>query len=461
MNLYSNNEYQDDYDLINIEDLTPKEIRNIQLYDKFIMEQNNKIKKEKDKKERSKKERRDKEIEEEKKEKEKEKEKEQEIKKLKKKYTFIAPTEKEMQDVYEKDYIPLHRKYLIKKKEKEKYQINKLRKEIIGYTKKEKKVETKTKKQKEREEREEKKKKEKKKKKKERKQKENEDIKIVNKIIYKDFYEDVDIDEGIGDGIDEGIGDGIDEGIDEGIDRNKYIQKSDGKILGWIGSGKESLKKVRKEGKKRWKREIPRPEYLLTNNVKYIGCDSFFIISYKERDGEAGKNKGEKLGSSETYFKLNDIKDWRKKLTNLWKTEFILDNKRWRSVEHYIQSIRFEQYPSYSHSFSLDSGSIISRDPYMASLVDKYGGMYKKKRIKPKKVKINRNFDPTVSLILATYAKVSQHYHILDILVGTGNACLFIRDGKKIKRAYWLEIVRKCVRMIILNKWAFMKIDRN
>lgn len=53
-----------------------------------------------------------------------------------------------------------------------------------------------------------------------------------------------------------------------------------------------------------------------------------------------GEGPGEKISyeMKDSYNNLGNIKDWRKILSKFWKTEFICDGLKWRSVEHYYQA---------------------------------------------------------------------------------------------------------------------------
>ena len=82
-----------------------------------------------------------------------------------------------------------------------------------------------------------------------------------------------------------------------------------------------------------------------------------------------GKGSGEKLGPEgpQEYVDLAAIKDWRKKLSNLWEQEFTVDNKKWLTIEHYYQASKYKNTnPDYYATFSLDSGSELSKDPKLA-----------------------------------------------------------------------------------------------
>ena len=70
--------------------------------------------------------------------------------------------------------------------------------------------------------------------------------------------------------------------------------------------------------------------------------DSTVFQFYYKSSGipKPGKGSGEKLGPEgpQEYVELAAIKEWRKKLSNLWEQEFTVDNKKWLTIEHYYQA---------------------------------------------------------------------------------------------------------------------------
>ena len=99
--------------------------------------------------------------------------------------------------------------------------------------------------------------------------------------------------------------------------------------------------------------------------------DSTVFQFYYKSSGipKPGKGSGEKLGPEgpQEYVELAAIKDWRKKLSNLWEQEFTIDNKKWLTIEHYYQASKYKNNnPDYYATFSLDSGSELSKDPKLA-----------------------------------------------------------------------------------------------
>lgn len=99
--------------------------------------------------------------------------------------------------------------------------------------------------------------------------------------------------------------------------------------------------------------------------------DSTVFQFYYKSSGipKPGRGSGEKLGpeGAQEYVELAAIKDWRKKLSNLWEQEFTIDNKKWLTIEHYYQASKYKiGNPDYYATFSLDSGSELSKNPKLA-----------------------------------------------------------------------------------------------
>lgn len=75
-----------------------------------------------------------------------------------------------------------------------------------------------------------------------------------------------------------------------------------------------------------------------------------------------GFGSGEKIEYEDmiNYIKLNKTKKWRQALHDDYPAPFLLDNKRWLTVTHYVLGSQFKKgFPDFYNDFSLDSKSKI------------------------------------------------------------------------------------------------------
>lgn len=157
-----------------------------------------------------------------------------------------------------------------------------------------------------------------------------------------------------------------------------------------------------------------------------------FQIYNRSGNDKPGHGPGEYVpsGMQHLFVPLSKYPNWRRSLTNMAESPFVLDRRTWFSVEHYYQGSKFKKHNhDFYLQFSLDSKSEISKNPELARAAGSESGIFQGKLYRPKAVTIDRDFFSggrgAEALSSAMEAKFRQHTDLRNILLGTLNARIY------------------------------------
>ena len=157
-----------------------------------------------------------------------------------------------------------------------------------------------------------------------------------------------------------------------------------------------------------------------------------FQIYNRSGNDKPGHGAGEYVpsGMQHLFVPLASHPNWRRSLTNMAESPFVLDRRTWFSVEHYYQGSKFKKHNhDFYLQFSMDSKSEISKNPELARAAGSDTGIFHGKMYRPKAVTIDRDFFSggrgAEALSSAMEAKFRQHTDLRNILLGTLNARIY------------------------------------
>jgi len=237
---------------------------------------------------------------------------------------------------------------------------------------------------------------------------------------------------------------------------NKCMEKNAG-IFTLIPGFKQFKKNIEKINNNVVKE--PKHITLTETQINHLYDDDIVFTFYNKSADKPlpGKGSGEKISKDliQNFSSLAIIPQWRKKLSNYWVQPFTLDNHTWNSVEHYYQASKFKKMNNdFYLTFTFESGSELSKNPEIAKAAGSKTGKFKKDLIRPKNVKIDKDYESRKNkeLFDALFSKFTQNDDLKQLLLNTQNAKLVqYKDGKEGEVSDNLMLIRDKIKKNKLN----------
>jgi len=158
-----------------------------------------------------------------------------------------------------------------------------------------------------------------------------------------------------------------------------------------VSVDKQEKREKNKNNKNNKNKNINKKEETVNINIDALYDPNIRFVFYHKSAARPlpGRGSGEKVPKENVadFVELSKIKDWRRKLDRTWVQKFEAEGHHWASVEHFYQAGKFkESSPDFYEQFSLDSGSELSQDPFMAKGAGGVSGKYKGLKIRPEEV---------------------------------------------------------------------------
>ena len=184
----------------------------------------------------------------------------------------------------------------------------------------------------------------------------------------------------------------------------------------------EEFQKMKDEDKDNNKDDDERIDSIEINGDLF---DEDVIFQYYEKSSSKsipGKGPGETIpvNKIKDYSKLQNITNWRKQLSNKYEKEFELDEKKWLTVEHFMNANKFKNNKDIYDNLSTVSGKDESKD--INKMKESVKGLIR-----------DKDYDKRYAELLkrAIKAKFSQHEDLQEMLKETKRAKLVNYQVKK------------------------------